>query len=51
MKRAEPVRPKDWVCFNCQRCAACCRELEGQLMLEPLDAYNLAQCLRGPGEV
>lgn len=51
MNRAEPVRPKDWVCFNCRRCAGCCRNLEDQLMLEPLDAYNLARCLREQGMV
>lgn len=50
MNRAEPVRPKDWVCFQCRRCANCCRELENQLMLEPLDAYNLAHLLRERGE-
>lgn len=51
MNRAEPVRPKDWVCFKCHRCADCCRDLEDQLMLEPLDAYNLARCLREQGVV
>lgn len=50
MNRAEPVRPKDWVCFSCRRCANCCRNLEDQLMLEPLDAYNLARLLRSRGE-
>ncbi len=50
MNRAEPVRPKDWTCFHCSRCGNCCRELEGQLMLEPLDAYNLARLLREQGE-
>ena len=43
MSRAIPVRPKDWMCFQCRRCAGCCRDLEGQLMLEPLDAYRLAR--------
>lgn len=50
MNRAEPVRPKDWVCFQCRRCGNCCRELKDQLMLEPLDAYNLACLLRDRGE-
>ena len=49
MNRAEPVRPKDWVCFHCTRCGNCCRDLEGQLMLEPLDAYHLARLLRERG--
>ena len=51
MNRAEPVRPKDWVCFRCCRCGNCCRDLENQLMLEPLDAYHLARLLRTRGEV
>lgn len=51
MNRAEPVRPKDWVTFQCRLCGNCCRNLENQLMLEPLDAYNLARCLRERGEV
>ena len=51
MNRAEPVRPKDWVMFHCHLCGNCCRELENQLMLEPLDAYYLARCLRERGEV
>ena len=50
MNRAEPVRPKDWVTFHCHLCGNCCRELEDQLMLEPLDAYNLARCFRERGE-
>ncbi|MDE6261181.1 MAG: YkgJ family cysteine cluster protein [Oscillospiraceae bacterium] len=51
MNRAEPVRPKDWVTFRCQLCGNCCRDLENQLMLEPLDAYHLARLLRERGEV
>ena len=51
MNRTEPVRPKDWVCFQCRQCGNCCRDLEDQLMLEPLDAYNLARCLRKQGVV
>ena len=50
MNRAEPVRPKDQVCFQCRRCGNCCRDLEGQLMLEPLDAYHLARLLREQGK-
>lgn len=50
MNRAEPVRPKDWVMFHCHLCGNCCRELENQLMLEPLDAYHLARLLRERGE-
>lgn len=50
MSSAKPVRPKDWVCFKCRQCANCCRNLDGQLMLEPLDAYNLAKFLWKRGE-
>ena len=50
MNDAIPVRPKDWVCFQCSRCGNCCRNLENQLMLEPLDAYNLTRYLRERGE-
>lgn len=50
MSATKPVRPKDWVCFHCTRCADCCRNLEDQLMLEPLDAYNLARYLREQGK-
>lgn len=49
MSTAKPVRPKDWVCFHCTRCGNCCRDLEGELMLEPSDAYGLARCLRAQG--
>ncbi len=46
MSRAIPVRPKDRVCFQCSQCAECCRNIEGELMLTPLDAYWLARLLR-----
>ena len=51
MNGAKPVRPKDQVSFRCRLCGNCCRNLENQLMLEPLDAYNLARLLRERGEV
>lgn len=50
MNYAVPVQPEDWVTFRCQRCGNCCRGLENQLMLEPLDAYHLARLLREQGE-
>lgn len=37
-----PVRPKDWVSFQCNRCSACCRNIEDQLNLSPLEAYRIA---------
>lgn len=49
MNTAKPVQLEDWVCFHCTRCADCCRDLEGQLMLEPADAYDLARYLRAQG--
>lgn len=51
MSTAIPVRPKDWVCFHCTCCADCCRGLDGNLMLEPPDAYDLARVLRAQGRV
>ena len=44
------VSPKDRIPFQCRHCGACCRGLEDQLMLEPLDAYRLGQHLRRGGE-
>lgn len=41
-----PVLPKDEVPFTCQRCGNCCRNVEAQIMLEPLDAYHLGRFLR-----
>lgn len=41
-----PVRPRDEVPFTCQRCGNCCRNVEQQIMLEPLDAYHLGRFLR-----
>lgn len=49
MSTAKPVRPKDQVCFQCRRCGNCCRNIEDELMLTPLDAYWLARCLREQG--
>ncbi len=49
MSTAKPVRPEDQVCFQCRRCGSCCRNIEGELMLTPLDAYWLARCLREQG--
>ena len=43
---AIPVRPRDQVPFTCQRCGNCCRNVEKQIMLEPLDAYQLGRFLR-----
>ncbi len=39
------VRPRDEVPFTCQRCGNCCRNVEEQIMLEPLDAYQLGRFL------
>lgn len=45
----DSVRGKDWVDFHCQRCGDCCRDIRGQIMVEPLDAYRLARLLRNRG--
>ena len=44
------VAHKDRIPFQCRCCGACCRGLEDQLMLEPLDAYRLGRHLRRRGE-
>lgn len=36
--------------FHCQMCGGCCRYLKDSIMLEPMDAYRLARCLRERGE-
>lgn len=46
---AIPVQPRDEVPFTCQRCGNCCRNVEEQIMLEPLDAYQLGRFLRQHG--
>lgn len=51
MNTVKPVQLEDRVCFHCTRCGNCCRDLEGQLMLEPTDAYELARYLRVQGRV
>lgn len=44
-----PVRPKAWVSFQCNRCSACCCNIEDQLNLSPLEAYRIASffCKQG----
>lgn len=46
---AIPVKPQDEISFTCRRCGSCCRNVEGQIMLEPLDAYQLGRFLRQHG--
>ena len=36
--------------FRCQKCAECCRHVDGALMLEPLDVYRLTKYLCEHGE-
>ena len=43
------LRTKDTVPFQCRRCGTCCRHLRGQLMVESMDAYRLANYLRAHG--
>ena len=45
IKNSKPVELNDNVRFRCKRCAECCRHVEGSVILEPLDAYNLAKHL------
>lgn len=46
----KPVRAKEQVAFRCDCCGACCRDLEGKLMLEPLDAYYLGRHMLQQGQ-
>lgn len=50
MNEIQPVRPKDQFTFSCRQCGACCRNIEGCVMVESLDAYRLARYLRAKGE-
>ena len=50
MNEIQPVRPKDQFTFSCRQCGACCRNIEGCVMVESLDAYCLARYLRAKGE-
>ena len=45
MNEIQPVRPKDQFTFSCRQCGACCRNIEGCVMVESLDAYRLARYL------
>ena len=51
MNEIQPVRPKDQFPFSCRQCGACCRNIEGCVMVESLDAYRLARYLRTKGEL
>ena len=46
MNEIQPVRPKDQFTFSCRQCGACCRNIEGCVMVESLDAYRMAKHLR-----
>lgn len=50
MNEIQPVRPKDQFTFSCRQCGVCCRNIEGCVMVESLDAYCLARYLRAKGE-
>jgi len=49
-KNIKPVKGKEMVPFHCQRCGACCRQVEDSIMLEPMDIYRLSRFLRERGE-
>ena len=38
MNEIQPVHPKDQFTFSCRQCGACCRNIEGCVMVESLDA-------------
>lgn len=44
------VAQNEKVVFRCRLCGDCCRHIANSIMLEPMDAYNLARYLRNQGE-
>lgn len=45
LKNTKEVKLSDRVRFRCTRCGDCCRHVEGVVVVESLDAYNLAKHL------
>ena len=45
IKNSKQVELSDRVRFRCIRCAACCRNVEGAVVIEPKDGYYLAKHL------
>ena len=45
IKNSKQVELSDRVRFRCVRCAACCRNVEGAVVIEPKDGYYLAKHL------
>lgn len=43
------LQSKDIISFRCQGCGQCCRHVGGNIMLESLDAYRLANFLNQQG--
>ena len=41
------VHAKDCVDYQCRRCGQCCRHIKDAVMVESMDAYRLANYLRG----
>lgn len=46
MSEMKFVRSKDQIPFQCRLCGKCCRNVENEVMIEPLDAYRLGRFLR-----
>ena len=45
LKNSRPVNMDEKVRFRCKKCGECCRNVKAAIMLEPLDAFNLAENL------
>ena len=45
-QEVKSVRTQDTIPFHCKLCGQCCRNIEGEVMLEALDAYRLGRYLR-----
>ena len=47
--RLSPVSSNARIAFRCEKCGACCRNLDVPIMLEPLDAFRIAEYLHRRG--
>lgn len=45
LKNTKQVELSDRVRFRCTRCGECCRHVDGVVVIESLDAYNIAKSL------
>lgn len=41
-----PINPKEQILFQCRKCAECCRNIKDCVLVDSLDAYQIANWLR-----